>query len=121
MALSRIVLRLARNPGGPFSEGDDERGYAFVAQLTGEGKPDTAALGQGGEDGSARRFVSGEDPVEGRLVRTGDGWAFDFGDGAGDQPVYRLGDHRFVVGEYVTVTDEDGEPLTYKVAEVAGA
>ena len=35
--------------------------------------------------------------------------------------VYRLGEHRFAVGEYVTVTDEDGRPLTYKVVEVQPA
>ena len=29
--------------------------------------------------------------------------------------------HRFAVGEYVTITDEDGRPLTYKVVEVQPA
>jgi hypothetical protein len=35
--------------------------------------------------------------------------------------VHRLGDHHFVVGEYVTVTDEDGQPLTYRITEVQAA
>ncbi|HEY7900302.1 MAG TPA: hypothetical protein VIC25_03865, partial [Caulobacteraceae bacterium] len=35
------------------------------------------------------------------------------------EPVFRLGEHRFAVGEYVTVTDEDGRLLTYKVVEVS--
>ena len=38
-----------------------------------------------------------------------------------DEPVHRLGDHRFVVGEYVTVTDEGGQPLTYRITEVQAA
>ena len=36
-------------------------------------------------------------------------------------PERDLGQHRFAVGEYVTVTDEDGRPLTYKVVEVQAA
>ena len=48
-------------------------------------------------------------------------WFFDYDDSddVDDEPVHRLGEHRFAVGEYVTVTDEDGRPLTYKVVEVA--
>ena len=50
-------------------------------------------------------------------------WWFDYDqeDLADDEPIYRLGDHRFAVGEYVTVTDEEGRPLTYKVVEVQPA
>ena len=39
-------------------------------------------------------------------------------DVADDEPLHRLGEHRFALGEYVTVTDEDGRPLTYKVMQV---
>ncbi|MBJ7409251.1 MAG: hypothetical protein JHD15_02660, partial [Phenylobacterium sp.] len=46
---------------------------------------------------------------------------YDEDDAADDEPVHRLGQHRFAVGEYVTVTDEDGRPLTYKVVEVQPA
>jgi hypothetical protein len=35
-----------------------------------------------------------------------------------DQSGYRLGEHRFVVGEYVTIRDEDGHSHTLKVVEV---
>ena len=96
MSLSRIVMRLARNPGTEFSGGDDHRGYALTAPLT--------------EDG----------PVDGRLNRRGARWFFDYDDAdeTDDEPLYRLGQHRFALGEYVTVTDEGGQPLTYKVMEV---
>ena len=44
---------------------------------------------------------------------------FDFGDEAeGEEPLYRIGQHIFAVGEYVSITDEDGRLLTYKVTEV---
>jgi hypothetical protein len=34
MSLSRIVMRLARNPGTEFAGGDDHRGYALTAPPT---------------------------------------------------------------------------------------
>jgi hypothetical protein len=70
-----------------------------------------------------RRFSPDEDPSDGRLARKGQRWFFDYdeGDAVDDEPLYRLGAHRFAVGEYVTITDEDGRPLTYKVVEVQSA
>jgi len=58
--------------------------------------------------------------VEGRLARRGEAWFFDYEEegGEADEPVYRLGDHTFAVGDYVTITDNNGRPLTYKVTEV---
>ncbi|MGI9168968.1 MAG: hypothetical protein ACR2FH_02160 [Caulobacteraceae bacterium] len=123
MPLSRIVLRLARNPGTEFSGGDDHRGYTLTAPPTADGRLDEAAYVKTKNKCAVRRFAPDEDPTDGRLARRGMRWFFDYEDGEAidDEPVYRLGDHRFVVGEYVTVTDEDGRPLTYKVAEVAAA
>lgn len=123
MSLSRIVMRLARNPGTEFAGGDDHRGYALTAPLTGEGHLDEAGYAKNRDRCVVRRFAPDEDPVDGRLARRGQRWFFDYDetDTSDDEPVYRLGEHRFAVGEYVTVTDEDGRPLTYKVVEVQQA
>lgn len=123
MALSRIVMRLARNPGTEFAGGDDHRGYALTAPLTEDGLLDEAAYGKAKDQCVVRRFAPDEDVAEGRLNRRRDRWFFDYDeeDSADDEPLYRLGEHRFAVGEYVTVTDEDGRPLTYKVVEVQAA
>lgn len=123
MGLQRIVMRLARNPGTEFAGGDDHRGYALTAPLTPEGRLDEAAYGKLRGQCNVRRFSPDEDPVDGRLMRRGERWYFDYEDEevADDEPIYRLGEHRFAVGEYVTVTDEEGRPLTYKVVEVAPA
>ncbi|HEY5107058.1 MAG TPA: hypothetical protein VII73_09860 [Caulobacteraceae bacterium] len=123
MSLSRIVMRLARNPGTEFAGGDDHRGYALTAPLTADGHLDEAAYVKARDACQVRRFAPDEDPVDGRLARRGARWFFDYEDAgaAEDEPVYRLGEHRFAVGEYVTITDENGRPLTYKVAEVAAA
>ena len=123
MSLFRSVMRLARNPGTEFAGGDDHRGYTLVAPLTADGLLDEAAYAKSKAQCSVRRFAPDEDAVEGRLARRGDRWFFDYDsdNSADDEPLHRLGEHRFAVGEYVTVTDEDGRPLTYKVVEVQPA
>ncbi len=123
MALQRIVMRLARNPGTEFAGGDDHRGYALTAPLTDDGRLDEAEYAKNRSQCSVRRFAPDEDPVDGRLMHRGERWFFDYEqeDTADDEPIYRLGEHRFAVGEYVTVTDEEGRPLTYKVVEVQPA
>lgn len=120
MALSRIVMRLARNPGTEFAGGDDHRGYALTAPLTPDGMLDADAYAKAKAECVVRRFAPDEDAADGRLARRGARWYFDYDDEevSDDEPVHRLGEHRFAVGEYVTVTDEDGRPLTYKVVEV---
>ena len=123
MGLSRIVLRLARNPGTEFADGDDHRGYTLTAPLTPDGMLDEAAYREHRDRCTVRRFAPDDDPQEGLLRRQGDRWFFDYDeeDAADDQNVHRLGQHRFAVGEYVSVADEDGRLLAYKVTEVAPA
>ena len=123
MSLSRIVMRLARNPGTEFAGGDDRRGYSLTAPLTEDGHLDEAAYAKAKAECVVRRFAPDEDAVDGRLAKRGQRWFFDYDDEdeADDEPLHRLGEHRFAVGEYVTVTDEDGRPLTYKVVEVQPA
>ena len=120
MTLSRIVMRLARNPGTEFAEGDDHRGYTVVAPLLEDGKLDVDAFQKARADCSVRRFAPDEEAVNGRLARRGQTWFFDYDDAddADDEPVHRLGDHRFTVGEYVSIADEDGRMLAYRVTEV---
>ncbi len=120
MGLSRIVMRLARNPGTEFADGDDHRGYALVAPLTEDGHLDEGAYGKAKAQCTVRRFAPDEDVTNGRLARRGERWFFDYdeGDEVDDEPIHRLGQHRFAVGEYVAVTDEDNRLLTYKVTEV---
>ena len=122
MGLSRVVMRLARNPGTEFADGDDHRGYALVAPLTPDGKLDESGFREHRAQCIVRRFAHDEDPVEGRLARRGERWFFDYGDNdEADEPLYRLGEHRFAVGEYVSITDEVGRLLTYKVTDVTSA
>jgi hypothetical protein len=120
MALSRIVMRLARNPGTEFADGDDNRGYTLTAPLTADGHIDEAALKALKGGAPVRHFAPDEDTREGRLGRRGEHWFFDFGeDDEAREPLYHLAQHRFAIGEYLSISDEDGRLLTYKVTEVA--
>ena len=60
MTLSRIVLRLARNPGARHAEPDDHRGYTIVAPLDGEGHLDVAAFEKHRSECHVRRFAPDE-------------------------------------------------------------
>ena len=121
MSLSRIVMRLARNPGTEFADGDDHRGYTLTAPLTPDGKIDEAAFRAAKAKCTVRRFAPDEDAQEGMLNRRGDRWFFDYGeDGDDAEPLYKLGDHTFAIGDYVSITDEDGRLLTYKVTDAVG-
>ncbi|HEX6866108.1 MAG TPA: hypothetical protein VF122_02640, partial [Caulobacteraceae bacterium] len=66
MSLSRIVMRLARNPGTEFAGGDDHRGYALTAPLTADGLIDESAYSEAKAECMVRRFAPDEDPADGR-------------------------------------------------------
>jgi len=123
MALSRIVMRLARNPDTAFPDGDDHRGYSLCAPITPDGRLDEAVFRERAADCVVRGFTPDEDPQVARLAFRGGVWSFDYDDAADapDTVAYRLGEHRFVVGEYVSIADDEGVFLTYKVTEVSPA
>ena len=67
MSLSRIIMRLARNPGTEFAEGDDHRGYTLTAPLTPERGLDVEAWRKVKETGSPRSLASTRAPPSSRL------------------------------------------------------
>ena len=77
MTLSRIIMRLARNPGTEFADGDDHRGYTLTAPLTEDGMLDLDAFQKAKGDCTVRRFAPDEDATMGRLARRRDNWYFD--------------------------------------------
>lgn len=115
----RIRFELAREPRHP--EGDAHIGYTVLAPLDKDGRLDVETARLHKEDCRVMRFHAGRDDEDGYLRRRpGGSWAFhyDFDHGGeDDDPAYRLGDHRFVYGEYVTIVEDEGEH-TYRVIKV---
>ena len=106
--LKRIVLLLARTR--EFPNGSAAHGYDVLAPLDDTGRLDAAAWREVKELCIVRRFW-GDAPDEiGRLTHRPGGkggatWTFDYepDDPDDDEPGYRLQDHRFVEGEYVSI------------------
>jgi hypothetical protein len=115
----RIRLELAREPHHP--EGDARMAYVIVAPLDREARLDAEAARDHPDACRVMRMRPGQETEEGLLRRRpGGSWAFHYdlqGGGEDDDPGYRLGDHRFVTGEYITIEEDDG-PHTYRVTWV---
>jgi hypothetical protein len=118
--LKTIVLRLARNPDAGYPLGDEARGYRIVAPLTGDGLLDLALWRATKEKCTVDRFSPDDaEKADGWLGHRGAHWYFryDEDEEGPDEPVFRLGEHQLIVGEYVTVHEADGDALVYRVAE----
>lgn len=120
--LSRITLRLARNPDAGFPDGDPHRGYTLVAPIGADGRLDVDLWRREREACRVVRFSPDpDDRADGWLTHRGTHWSFryDEDEEGPDEPTYRLGDHVFKVDEYVTVHDHHGAALTYRISDVS--
>lgn len=113
-----IRLVLAREPGHP--DGDIEQGYDLVLPLKPDRRLDAAACRKQADRCRVRRFRDGATDAVGRLAEPKRGqWVLDFEPGEDDdEPVFRLTEEAFVTGEYVSITDADGETHVYQVIKV---
>jgi hypothetical protein len=119
MTLKQIRLELARDK--QFPEGSRERGYEFAAPLDTEGRLDPSEWKKTRDKCRVRRFWPGETNEFGRLVRKpGGSWAFDYNpeEASDDEPGFKLGSHKFILGEYVSFKEHDGVMRTFRVASV---
>ncbi len=120
MSLERIRLELARDPQHP--EGSNRHGYEIVVPLDSQGRIDLEAWKDQRKDCRVHRFWAGEEDEVGHMVRTRGGhWAFHYdvdGDPDEDETGFRLGEHVFKPGEYVSIKEHDGEMRTFRVVSV---
>jgi hypothetical protein len=120
--LKRIRLNLARSK--EFPEGSARHGYELVAPLDQAGHIDAALWRENRDRCRVRRFW-GDQETAGHLVHHGrgrdhDSWVIDYdrtqtGD---DEAGYRLGQHAFLPGEYVSIAHPSGGLDTFKVVSV---
>ncbi len=118
MALYRLILRLARNPGYP--EGDRSQGYVIVAPLDADDRLDVDEWRQHRNACTIVRFAPGLDrDADGWLTHRADHWMFHYDEASegADEPVFRLSQHRLALGDYVTVQDSDDQERVYRVDE----
>jgi len=123
-SLKRITLRLARNPEAGAPEGDPRRGYTIVAPLDGEGRIDIEAWRAARQKCKVVRFSPDpDDRADGWLTHKGAYWFFHYDEDleGPDEPVFRLGDHRMAVDEYVSIRQSEGDALVYRITDVSDA
>lgn len=120
MFLSKIRLELARDPD--FPQGSGERGYEFIAPLGDDGRIAEVGWKAARDRCRVRRFWNGRPDEVGHLIRKpGGSWAFHYdllGDPDDDEAGYRFGDHKFMLGEYVSIKEHDDVLRTFKVVRV---
>jgi hypothetical protein len=114
----RVRLELAREPNNP--EGDATTAYVLTMPLDEQDRLDVKTAQQHRDALTVVRMRHDAEPVRGVLQRRpGGSWALHYEGSEArpedDDPAYRLEQHRFTVGEYVTIMEEDGEH-TYRVA-----
>jgi hypothetical protein len=123
--LQHITLHLARCP--EFPEGSARHGYSLRAPLDALGFIDPLRWKEHRRQSVVRRFWGDEHDRVGQLVHKPGGaagatWAFDYDPNraSDDEAGYRLGEHAFTPGAYVSVRDEDGAQHTFVVKSVEG-
>ena len=118
--LKTIRLELARTAEYPI--GNPAHGYEFIAPLGDDGHIDPEQWRKQRAACTVHRFAPRQDDEHGHLVQTqGRRWAFHYDDErepADDEAGYRFDSHVFREGEYVSVTEHDGETRPFKVVSV---
>lgn len=112
-----VRLVLARGKGHP--EGDREDGYDLLVPLDAEGRLDPTEWKTHQSSCRIRRFRPDQEDRIGRLRRKPGGqWYFDYVEGDDDDEIgFRLGEERFVTGEYVSIRCDDSMRV-FQVAQV---
>ncbi len=112
-----VRLLLARDKDHP--AGAIEEGYDLLVPLDGGGRLDAHEWKAHQALCRVRRFRESGSTRIGRLRRKPGGqWYFDYEEGRSDDEIgFRLGEERFVTGEYVSIVTA-GVMHTYQVARV---
>lgn len=115
MTLYKIHMNAARSD--EFPNGSKAHGYEFVAPLDENMLLDPAAWQNHKKDCIVRRFWNGEPDERGLLRHIGRGWVIDYDPDETDdnEPFFKLDKHKLSVGEYLSVTENDGEMRTFHI------
>jgi hypothetical protein len=114
MSWKTVRLELARSPR--FPNGSPTRAYLLHLPLGEDGLVDLDAFRGSPALATVRRHWPNERDRVGYVIRRNRGWAFSYAVGDGDdEELFHLESHPLRPGEYVTITEPDGERLPYRV------
>lgn len=120
MTWKTIRLELARTHD--FPEGSTARQYILTLPLDDGDRIDAAAIEAEPARATVRRIWGGESDRHGYVIPTARGWALSYAVGEDDdEPIFHLETHRIRAGEYLTVTENDGEVQPFRIAECEAA
>jgi hypothetical protein len=116
--LRTIRLELARTRDYP--QGNPNCGYEFVAPLDSQGHLDSAAFNELKSHCRVHRFWAGELAQMGALLHLGrDRWVCSYDPGSeDDEPAFKFDRHQFLPGEYVSITEHNGETLPFRIVSI---
>jgi hypothetical protein len=118
-ALSQVRLELAREKG--HADGDGAHRYVMRLPLNAEGRIDPDVWRANRDACLVHRFRPGEEMAEGKLQHGPGGiWTIDYDDttDVDDELGFRLGEETFVIGEYISIREDDGVMHTFRVVSV---
>ena len=120
MHLKTIHMELARNPGDHSADALRAHRYVLTAPLTSDGHLDHDVWKRNKEACVFTHYVDGEVERHGRLSHLGGGWRLHPPGEAPseDEKFYKLDQHQLLEGEYLTLSEPDGEALTYRIARI---
>jgi hypothetical protein len=109
-----IRLELARTP--EFPQGSPAHAYVLRLPIDDNGVLEERILKHPDQDPVVRRFWPGQAERKGVVIPKGRGWVFSYAPGdTDDEALFHLEDRPIKVGQYLTITEADGEKLPFKV------
>jgi hypothetical protein len=114
MTWKTVRLELARTPRYP--EGSSAHAYVLRLPVDDNGIVETKPLREAAVHPTVRRFWPKQPDQTGVVIKQGRKWAFSYRPGVEDnEAIFHLEDHLIKPGEYLTVTETNGEKLPFKV------
>lgn len=120
MTWYNVRLELART--AEFPNGSPSRCYLLRLPIDTHGMIDERTLRAEPARATVRRFWPNEADLSGYVMRTSRGWALSYRPGEDDdETVFHLETHPLRLGEYLTLTEPNGQQLPFRVASLKPA
>ncbi len=109
-----VKLELARTED--FPSGSPSRSYLIRLPLDENGLIDEAARKADPQRATIRRYWPNEADQSGYVLKAKGGWVFSYAVGEDDdESIFHMENHPLKVGEYLTLTEPNGERLPFRI------